>query len=80
MGCGIVLAEVWVGQRDTKWLIPLTVSVVTRVRKVTTNYRRYSTPTTVAPFIFRYKKPDQISSGFHVDDFVDLPSTVSLFE
>ena len=38
-GCGIAIALVWVGQRDTRWLTPLTVSVVTRVRKVTTNYK-----------------------------------------
>jgi len=28
--CGTVLAIAWVGQRDTKWLVPLTVSAVTK--------------------------------------------------
>ena len=50
---GIMVALAWVGQRDTKWLIPLTVSAVTRVRKVTALIRRYRLPTTVAPFILR---------------------------
>jgi hypothetical protein len=50
---GTVFALTWVGQRDTRWLTPLTVSAVTRVRKVTANYMGATdNPTTVAPFIF----------------------------
>jgi hypothetical protein len=37
---GTMLALAWVGQRDTRWLIPLTVSAVTRVRKVAAFIRR----------------------------------------
>ncbi len=36
---GTVIALAWVGQRDTKWFTPLTVSAVTSVRKVTAFYQ-----------------------------------------
>ena len=51
---GTVIALAWVGQRDTRWLIPLTVSVVTRVRKVTTFTGATGTSHDSSAFYFVY--------------------------
>ena len=55
---GAVVAIDCVGQRDTRWLIPLTVSGGYQGEEGNRTFqRRYRYPTTVAPFIF-YDRPN----------------------
>jgi hypothetical protein len=47
-----VIALDWVGQRDTKWLVPLTVSGGYQGEEGNHIYQALHIPTIVAPFIF----------------------------
>ena len=49
---GAAIALVWVGQRDTKWLVPLTVSSGYQGEEGNHTYQALHIPTIVAPFIF----------------------------
>jgi hypothetical protein len=49
---GALIALVRVGQRDTKWLVPLTVSGGYQGEEGNHTYQALQIPTIVAPFIF----------------------------
>jgi hypothetical protein len=53
---GAVIALVKVGQRDTKWLVPLTVSGGYQGEEGNHTYQALHIPTIVAPFIFFHKQ------------------------
>jgi len=51
--CGIVVALARVGQRDTRWLNPLTVSAVTKGEEGNRAYQALTgNPTTVSAYFF----------------------------